>query len=211
MHKIDAVHATPSNEFTDGNPALGIEATELIAKWFNTVQRELVHLVESAGLTLSDTDDTQITAAISNMLGARIDSDATPDAIADRLVIRDEDGRASFTPGIANDDAVVFSQFEYDFSDVVWEGTVYPRGWVRFPGGFMIQWGTYVSGGNEWTDVEYSWPTSFPMQCMAAVGQVINMTATHQSTISIKNPGTGKFWLNSYGGAYSCFVIAIGR
>ena len=33
MHKIDAPHATASNEFTDGNPALGIEATELIAKW----------------------------------------------------------------------------------------------------------------------------------------------------------------------------------
>ena len=33
MHKIDAPHATASNEFTDGNPTLGIEAVELIAKW----------------------------------------------------------------------------------------------------------------------------------------------------------------------------------
>ena len=32
MHKIDAPHATASNEFTDGSSALGIEATELIAK-----------------------------------------------------------------------------------------------------------------------------------------------------------------------------------
>lgn len=30
MHKIDAPHATASNGFTDGNPALGIEATELV-------------------------------------------------------------------------------------------------------------------------------------------------------------------------------------
>ena len=33
MHKIDAPHATASNEFTDGNPALGIEATGVDAKW----------------------------------------------------------------------------------------------------------------------------------------------------------------------------------
>lgn len=49
MHKIDAPHATAANEFTDGNPALGIEATELIAKWFNAVHRELVALVQCAG------------------------------------------------------------------------------------------------------------------------------------------------------------------
>lgn len=50
MHKIDAPHATADNEFTDGSPSTGIEATELISKWFNTVQRELVALFSMPGL-----------------------------------------------------------------------------------------------------------------------------------------------------------------
>lgn len=64
MHKIDALHATPDNEFTDGNPSTGIEATELIAKWLNTVQRELVAVVEGAAIALDDGEDTQLRQAI---------------------------------------------------------------------------------------------------------------------------------------------------
>jgi hypothetical protein len=74
MHKIDALHATPDNEFTDGNPLAGIEATELISKWHNTIQREIVNVVEGAGLTLDDENDGQLLAAIQALLsesGAR--------------------------------------------------------------------------------------------------------------------------------------------
>lgn len=70
MHKIDALHATPDNEFTDGNPSTGIEATELIAKWHNTVQREIVNVVEGAGLTLDDGNDGQLFAAIQALISA---------------------------------------------------------------------------------------------------------------------------------------------
>lgn len=68
MHKIDAPHATPNNEFTDGNPSTGIEATELIAKWHNTVQREIVNVIEGAGLTLNDANDGQLFASIQALL-----------------------------------------------------------------------------------------------------------------------------------------------
>jgi hypothetical protein len=70
MHKIDALHATPENEFTDGNPSTGIEATELIAKWHNTIQREIVNVVEGAGLTLNDGNDGQLLEAIQALLSA---------------------------------------------------------------------------------------------------------------------------------------------
>ena len=163
MHKIDAPHATASNEFTDGNPALGIEATELIAKWFNTVQRELVALVQYAGLTLSDIDDDQITEAITALLSAHANltapHSATAAATAERLVVRDSAGRASFAPGTTGGEAVVFSQFEHDFS----------AKWAKLPGGLIIQWGQALS------DVENAWVTrsfniTYPNAALIIVG-----------------------------------------
>ncbi len=68
MHKTDAPGATLTNEFTEGNPSLAIPATEVGAKWLNTMQRELVEVVESAGLVLSDLDDTQVRQAIEVMI-----------------------------------------------------------------------------------------------------------------------------------------------
>lgn len=63
MHKIDTDTAV-GNEFVDGNAAASIKATRLNAKWFNTIQRELCKIVESAEISLSDTDDAQIVAAM---------------------------------------------------------------------------------------------------------------------------------------------------
>jgi hypothetical protein len=70
MHKIDAPNADGANEFTDGDSALGLLATVLWSKWLNTVQRELVAVVEGAGLTLSDANDAQVLAAIQTLLTA---------------------------------------------------------------------------------------------------------------------------------------------
>lgn len=64
MHKIDAPGATGGNEFTEGDPQLAIAATTVGAKWLNTIQRELVAVVEDVGITLDDTIDTQLLQAI---------------------------------------------------------------------------------------------------------------------------------------------------
>lgn len=66
MQKIGASTntANPSGEFTEGNPAAGIAATLLKAQWLNAIQRELVRVVEAAGLTLDAADDSQILKAI---------------------------------------------------------------------------------------------------------------------------------------------------
>jgi len=69
MHKVDAPGATPANEFTDGDPQSGVPATTLEAKFMNTVQRELVNVVEEAGLTLDEENDGQLHEAISEMIG----------------------------------------------------------------------------------------------------------------------------------------------
>jgi len=69
MHKVDAPGATPANEFTDGDPQSGVPATTLEAKFMNTVQRELLNVVEGAGLTLDEQNDGQLQEAISEMIG----------------------------------------------------------------------------------------------------------------------------------------------
>jgi len=72
MHKIDAPDATGANEFRDGDAALGLLATVVWSKWLNTVQRELVAVVESEGIALDDADDVQMLEAIAAKVAAVI-------------------------------------------------------------------------------------------------------------------------------------------
>jgi len=58
MHKIDSNGATIDNEFTEGSVVSSIPATVVSANWMNAVQRELVNVIESAGLTLAPDGDT---------------------------------------------------------------------------------------------------------------------------------------------------------
>jgi len=64
MHRIDGDGATPENLFTEGNPAGGVEATVVTAKWANAVQEELCNVIEGEGLTLDDQDDAQLRAVM---------------------------------------------------------------------------------------------------------------------------------------------------
>jgi len=66
MYKIDTPGATAANEFQAGNPLATppIPSTEIGADWLTMVQRELVALVEGAGLTLTKGDDDQVYTAV---------------------------------------------------------------------------------------------------------------------------------------------------
>lgn len=64
MHKVDAPGATAGNEHTDGDPGTATPATVLAAKWHNTVQRELVNIVEAESIVLDDGDDQQVLEAL---------------------------------------------------------------------------------------------------------------------------------------------------
>ncbi|MEC5343647.1 phage tail protein [Brenneria populi] len=66
MKKVGSVTNTADDngEFTDGVAAAGIKSTHLLAGWFNTVQRELVAIVEGAGEDLDVNDDKQISKII---------------------------------------------------------------------------------------------------------------------------------------------------
>ena len=104
MHKIDSPHATAENEFTDGDEASGILATELWSKWFNTVQRELIAVLTAASITPSAANDAQVVAAIQAILGAHIDLVNNPHSVTKEQVglsnVPDLDLRGRFTQNI---------------------------------------------------------------------------------------------------------------
>lgn len=64
MERITGPGATPDNLFTEGNPALGIDATTVTANWLNGVQEELIHILEEAGITPNGATLTQVLEAL---------------------------------------------------------------------------------------------------------------------------------------------------
>lgn len=70
MQKIGSSTTTAdeNDEFTDGDPQTQVPCTWVMAAWLNTLQRELVHLCEEAGITIDPEDDTQVYQAIAQLL-----------------------------------------------------------------------------------------------------------------------------------------------
>jgi len=65
--------ADANGEFTDGDPQTQIPCTWVMAAWLNTLQRELVHLCEEAGITIDPNDDTQVYQAIAALLNTSVE------------------------------------------------------------------------------------------------------------------------------------------
>jgi microcystin-dependent protein len=88
MQKIG--HSTPTandaGEFSEGNPAAGVEPTWLTAEWHNTVQRELIAVVQSAGLALDSNDDAQLLLAIRHIIRNGQESFAVDSGVANVYV-----------------------------------------------------------------------------------------------------------------------------
>jgi hypothetical protein len=66
---VTSLPAPPSNPgaggfFTGGSPSSGVAATVPGYEWFNTVQEELVAVVQAGGLTLNPHDNTQLQASL---------------------------------------------------------------------------------------------------------------------------------------------------
>ena len=154
-----------------------------------------------------------ITGELSTHINLTAVHGSTDAPTAGRIVQRDVNGCSSFAPGTGPSHAVIVSQlaaavlsqimssFDGDFSNP-------NAGWIKFPNGLMVQWGVYLSGIN--AAVTHSWPVEFPDGCFAAVGQIRNQSATHESTITVINAGPKTFGLYGFAKQYSCFVIGIG-
>ncbi|WP_052759929.1 pyocin knob domain-containing protein [Serratia marcescens] len=74
MQKIgDTTKTADSNgEFTDGDPQKQIPCTWIMSAWLNTLQREVIKVVQAGGLTLDPKDDTQLYQAIEKLIGTAV-------------------------------------------------------------------------------------------------------------------------------------------
>lgn len=82
MYQIDAIGsvstlpapaaaATPGF-FTNGNPAISEQATILDGDWFNALMMELINVVEAAGISPTKGTNTQVLAAINELIAAGV-------------------------------------------------------------------------------------------------------------------------------------------
>lgn len=126
---------------------------------------------------------------------------ATSAATANRMVLRDANGRAQFAAGATGGDPVVMSQF---YSPLTTDG------YQSLPGGLIIQWGKTVSTQANQT---VTFPTAFP-------NAAFSVTATSRSldnyTVVTALSSTG-FSVRHQDGIYNvssttgnCYWIAIG-
>jgi len=68
MHRTDG-NGHVNNTFTEGNPSVGQQATQVTAAWLNDIQENQAHLIEQAGIALVKGDGTQLYDAIILLLG----------------------------------------------------------------------------------------------------------------------------------------------
>ncbi|MBQ0533482.1 hypothetical protein CHI95_00185 [Providencia rettgeri] len=70
MKKIGDITSTADEhgEFTDGDPVAGIAPTQLMGKWFNSVQREILNVLKTANIPQSATNETQLSDAILKLI-----------------------------------------------------------------------------------------------------------------------------------------------
>lgn len=67
MDRIQGPHTTPDRRFTDGDPASGLQATEVSAQWLNGVQEELVGIIEEASLVPNPSATDQLLKALMSL------------------------------------------------------------------------------------------------------------------------------------------------
>jgi hypothetical protein len=67
MHRIDG-SGHQDNQFTEGNPQTGTEATVVTAGWLNAVQEEVAHVIEGQGLVLNKDDNEQLKNAVNSAI-----------------------------------------------------------------------------------------------------------------------------------------------
>ena len=74
MQKIGDITDTAdgNGEFTDGNVAGNVQPTELMAAWFNSVQREIIAVLAAAEIAPDKTNDKQLSEAIQAILSKGI-------------------------------------------------------------------------------------------------------------------------------------------
>lgn len=149
MEKIGAFtdRTTDTGEWRPGNPATGQTATPMLSEYFNMLQRELVNVVEAAGIPLSARDDTQMLSALQALGLGGYASSADARALSSLTKLLSPRRLADAFRGSNQ--------------------SLLGRGYQILPGGLIIQWGA-VSVPQGQTQA-FSLSISFPNAGLRAV------------------------------------------
>lgn len=171
MHRVDS-SGNIAGAFQDGNPAVGQQATQLTAAWFNDVQENLCKLIEQAGLTLEKGNYDQLYDAMVLLLAGVVGTGGGEVPTTRRV-----DGGGLVTGGGPLTADLVLSVLKASTADVQ-AGTADDRaitplalaqataagllsnGYYRAAGGLIMQWGTQHVSQDNWSAVIF--PIAFP-------------------------------------------------
>ena len=178
MHAIDT-SGNVNGEFQEGNPAIGQKATLIGAKWLNTIQGELLNVIEQAGIDPDDADNTQVYAAIIALIAGVVGdgAGAVPttrsvtggglvtgggDLAADRVLTVTKASSAEVAAGVNDTKAITPLALQGGVGGKLLTAS----GYVTLLGGVILQWTTATASANGSSNVTL--PTTFPSQCVFA-------------------------------------------
>ena len=177
MYRIDA-DGHIANKFTDGNPQTGQQATLVTADWLNSVQEEVAHVIEFAGIALSKPVTTQLRQAIVALIAGVVGTGGgsvptTRQVLGGGLAVGGGPLAADLTLTVpkASSAEVLAGVNDTKAITPLALANARPRsltsnGYITLDGGFIIQWLRSTIGANATTN--YSLPTSFPTACLGA-------------------------------------------
>ena len=169
---------TPINEFTTPVPCIEDGTDELKEAIFEAMVQALANRTEFNKLAAAEH------AALTNP------HSAASAATANRIALRDANGRCKFAEGAATGDAVVFSQFANNKAE---------SGYQRLPNGLIIQWGVQGSyaGVINLNYTVITFPIAFPNACFTVVSTPMSSyggsTAILYSSVQTWNATTVTF------------------
>lgn len=175
MDRIDS-NGSVNGLFHPGDPSAGQQATQLVDRWFNAVQEELLNVIEQANIEPDAEDWTQLYDAIFSIAeGAAGDGGgAVPtsrtltaaglitgggDLAANRSFTVTKASAAEVLAGVRDDVAITPLGLQGGAGAQLLAGTGYKTIF-----GLLFQWGTATIAANGSTNVNL--PTTFPSQCV---------------------------------------------
>lgn len=173
-----SVPASPSSGYpTAGNPSTGTPATKPGPYWYHMITEELIGVIVAAGLTPSGGTLTQLKAALDALYGAAASATEIANFSAVNKFIRPDRLASAFTSSLA------------------------ANGYVKLPGGVILQWGTVATpAANSTTAVTF--PIAFPTACRfvgisGVAGSVTNSSSdggAYPSSFTTTGFTLGNYW-----------------
>lgn len=180
----------PDAPYVDGDPSTGVAGSAVPAKAIEPPMRELVNLIEEAGITPDAEDLTQVAQAVLDLIGLHnVDGEAHADIRALIAAIA-MPGQATETEAglieLATSAEVATLTDGQRAVTPAGLGSVFGKslavnGYQKFPGGLILQWGNLV---NMVTDAAtaVTFPVAFPLVVYALAATASDTAAAFCST-----------------------------